>query len=103
VRFRTLAAPPCDLTAQCWKNPAGSPKMIWAAKRMSKDSFPSHERIGEAATAQRVCPICGGALVEIHCVARCTRCHALIDICCEGTQPVPPKPPNADREQQDRS
>ncbi len=31
-----------------------------------------------------ICPICGGNVIEIHCVARCTRCHTIIDTCCEG-------------------
>jgi hypothetical protein len=40
---------------------------------------------------QRVCPLCGGAIIEIHCVAYCTQCHAAIDSCCEGIKPNPGK------------
>lgn len=31
-----------------------------------------------------VCPVCGGALIEVHATWRCSRCHMLSESCCEG-------------------
>jgi hypothetical protein len=59
--------------------------MLVAKKPMMDDPFES------AIYAEARCPICGGPLLSVHCVARCTRCHALIDTCCEGTAPITAK------------
>jgi len=45
------------------------------------------DRQNELAAAERICPFCGGALIEIHAMTFCTNCHVLIDACCEGTPP----------------
>jgi hypothetical protein len=53
--------------------------------------------LGDDVTDQRICPFCGGAIIEIHCVAYCTQCHATVDSCCEGIQPNPRKLSRIDR------
>lgn len=30
------------------------------------------------------CPVCGGALAEIRHKLHCTRCHSIVETCCEG-------------------
>ncbi|GIW97938.1 MAG: hypothetical protein KatS3mg111_1271 [Pirellulaceae bacterium] len=31
-----------------------------------------------------VCPVCGGALIEIRAKLQCSRCHTICETCCEG-------------------
>ena len=52
---------------------------------------------------KRRCPSCDGPLVEIHCIARCMRCHSMIDTCCEGVAPNPSKLGRLDAPRADRS
>ncbi|MBC8114487.1 MAG: hypothetical protein H7062_08930 [Candidatus Saccharimonas sp.] len=35
-------------------------------------------------TSLRVCPVCGGALIEIRHKLTCSRCHSICETCCEG-------------------
>jgi hypothetical protein len=32
----------------------------------------------------RVCPVCGGELIEIRAKLQCPRCHTICETCCEG-------------------
>jgi hypothetical protein len=32
----------------------------------------------------RVCPACGGELIEIRAKLQCNRCHTICETCCEG-------------------
>lgn len=38
----------------------------------------------ETPTCQRVCPVCGGQLIEIRAKLQCARCHTILETCCEG-------------------
>lgn len=43
---------------------------------------------GTADFSDRICPICGGRVIDIHCVAQCLSCHTMIDTCCEGVASI---------------
>ena len=45
----------------------------------------------DAAAGERVCPFCGGQVIDIHGMAQCMHCHTLLDTCCEGASPNPHK------------
>jgi hypothetical protein len=50
---------------------------------------PVKNPLEDVADNDRRCPICGGPLIAVHCIARCMRCHNVIDTCCEGIGPNP--------------
>jgi hypothetical protein len=52
---------------------------------------PPDDRQNRGPTAERTCPFCGGPVLDIHGVATCLHCHAMLDTCCEGTPPDPHK------------
>jgi hypothetical protein len=33
---------------------------------------------------RRACPVCGGPLLEIRQKLQCSRCHSIVETCCEG-------------------
>lgn len=35
-------------------------------------------------TSPRVCPVCGGSLIDIRHKLQCERCHTICETCCEG-------------------
>jgi hypothetical protein len=35
-------------------------------------------------TCWAACPVCGGTFVEIRHKLHCSRCHSIIETCCEG-------------------
>lgn len=35
-------------------------------------------------SGRRACPVCGGPLVEIRQKLQCSRCHSIVETCCEG-------------------
>lgn len=35
-------------------------------------------------TCWSACPVCGGSFTEIRHKLHCTRCHSIIETCCEG-------------------
>ncbi|HVV99076.1 MAG TPA: hypothetical protein VHB77_01980 [Planctomycetaceae bacterium] len=37
-----------------------------------------------AVSRLRVCPACGGELIEIRAKLQCSRCHTICETCCEG-------------------
>ncbi|QDU39076.1 hypothetical protein Mal4_34110 [Maioricimonas rarisocia] len=37
-----------------------------------------------ASTTACACPVCGGGLVEIRMKLQCSRCHTIVETCCEG-------------------
>ena len=39
------------------------------------------------AVPSRVCPVCGGPLIEIRAKLQCHRCHTIVETCCEGGPP----------------
>jgi hypothetical protein len=50
-------------------------------------NLPDSVRMGDAETAsgcRSACPVCGGVLAEIRHKLHCTRCHAIVETCCEG-------------------
>lgn len=46
-------------------------------------SFASGESSPQA-TPARVCPVCGGQLIDIRHKLQCERCHTICETCCEG-------------------
>lgn len=38
----------------------------------------------DAGANRCVCPVCGGATIEIRGKAQCSRCHTICETCCEG-------------------
>lgn len=42
------------------------------------------EQPKDTPTCQRVCPVCGGQLIEIRAKLQCARCHTILETCCEG-------------------
>jgi hypothetical protein len=59
--------------------PSASPPNSPQGDRTEEDA-PSSEGVLDF----RVCPVCGGELVEIRMKRQCARCHAIIETCCEG-------------------
>jgi hypothetical protein len=68
-----------------WPGCAAAYNMIVSSRQ------PMENPLVTEADAERKCPICGGPIMEMHGIARCMRCHTLIDTCCEGIGPNPEK------------
>jgi len=45
---------------------------------------PSHPEQTVCSTTSCACPVCGGALVDIRMKLQCSRCHTIVETCCEG-------------------
>ncbi|MFG0332505.1 MAG: hypothetical protein ACF8TS_03995 [Maioricimonas sp. JB049] len=35
-------------------------------------------------TTACACPVCGGRLIDIRMKLQCSRCHTIVETCCEG-------------------
>jgi hypothetical protein len=52
------------------------------ARTQVDERISDHEQTDQS--CRRDCPVCGGPLVEIRQKLQCSRCHSIVETCCEG-------------------